>query len=535
MTAKEISFDIVARNRLLEGVDLLARTVGATLGPKGRNVVLHDAAGKPQSTKDGATVARAFALDDHFQNMGAQMVKEVAARTNSMAGDGTSTATVLAHAILRDGVKLVAGGANPMDVKRGIDRAAAATVTALRAAVRPVDGQSDITKIGTISANGEQDIGGQIAEAMSRVGPDGVITVAENHGFATTTEFVEGMQFANGYLSAHFVTEAEKSTVTLDDALILLHDGKLSSLQPLLPILEAVTKTGQALLIIADDVEGDALSTLGVNKLRGGLKVAAVKAPGFGDRRKAMLEDIATVTGGEVISAERGMTIEDAGIEALGRARRVEVTRETTTLIGGSGGKDHIALRAAQLRQALNDIAPGREADDLRERLAKLAGGVAIIHVGGMSEAEVSERKDRVEDALNATRAAVEEGVVAGGGVALVRAGRILQDLTGDNEDENAGITLVHRALNAPLVKIADNAGFDGTFVIGKVWDAATDSFGFDAAQGDYGDLVARGIIDPVKVVRIALENACSVAGAMVTAQVAIAEVNSEGDRFKVA
>lgn len=527
MTAKEISFDITARNRLLEGVDILARAVGATLGPKGRNVVLQSGAEKPQSTKDGATVALAFELDDRFQNMGAQLVKQVAARTNTMAGDGTSTATMLAHAILRDGVKLVAGGANPMDVKRGIDRAATATITALRAAARPVKGKSDIAKIGTISANGEEDIGTQIAEAIEKVGPDGIITVEDNSGFATRTEIVEGMQFSNGYLSAYFVTDPERSTVTLDEALILLHDGKLSSLQSLLPILEALSKTGQPLLIIADDVEGDVLSTLVVNKLRGGLQVAAVKAPGFGDRRKTMLEDIATLTGGAVVSGDLGMSVEAAGIATLGRARRVEITRGTTTLIGGAGDKDQIAQRIGQLRRALDDIERGREADNLRERLAKLAGGVAVIHVGGMSEAEMRERKDRVVDALNATRAAVEEGVVVGGGVALVRAGQILRDLTGDNADENAGIALVHRALNAPLIQIADNAGFDGTFVIGKVWDANTDSFGFDAAQGNYGDLVQRGIIDPVKVVRIALENACSIAGAMITAQVVIADAAS--------
>ncbi|MBR2656885.1 MAG: chaperonin GroEL [Loktanella sp.] len=527
MTAKEISFDITARNRLLEGVDILARAVGATLGPKGRNVILQSGAEKTQSTKDGATVAQVFELDDRFQNMGAQLVKQVAARTNITAGDGTSTATVLAHAILRDGVKLVAGGANPMDLKRGIDRAATATITALRTAARPVEGQSDIAKIGTISANGEEDIGTQIAEAIERVGPDGIITVEDNPGFATRAEIVEGMQFSNGYLSAYFVTDPERSTVTLDEALILLHDGKLSSLQSLLPILEAVSKTGQPLLIIADDVEGDLLSTLVVNKLRGGLQVAAVKAPGFGDRRKTMLEDIATLTGGAVLSGDLGMSVEAAGIATLGRARRVEITRGTTTLIGGAGDKDQIAQRIGQLRRALDDIERGREADNLRERLAKLARGVAVIHVGRMSEAEVRERKDRVVDALNATRAAVEEGVVVGGGVALVRAGQILRDLTGDNADENAGIALVHRALNAPLIQIADNAGFDGTFVIGKVWDANTDSFDFDAAQGNYGDLVQRGIIDPVKVVRIALENACSIAGAMITAQVVIADAAS--------
>lgn len=530
MTAKEFSFDIEARNRMLAGVDILARAVGVTLGPRGRNVVLENGRGTPHITKDGDTVARAFELKDRFQNMGAQMVKEVASRTNSEAGDGTSTATVLAHAILHEGVKLIAGGANPMDVKRGIDRAAVATVKALRAAARPVDGQSDIAKVGTISANGEADIGAQIAEAMERVGSDGIITVEDNPGLATEIEIVEGMQFSSGYLSPHFVTDTEKAQVAFEDALILLHDGKLGSLQPLLPILEAVIRTGQPLLIVAEDIKGEALSGLVVNKLRGGLKVAAVKAPGFGDRRRAMLDDLATVTGGKVVSRDLGMTVDAAGVEMLGRVRRVKITRETTTLIGGAGAADAVKARAAQLHHELDEIPSGREAEALRERLAQLAGGVAILRVGGTSEIDVRERRDRVEDALNATRAAVEEGVIVGGGVALIRAGRALDWLTGNNPDENAGIALVRKALSAPLIRIADNAGFDGTFVIGKVRDAETEGFGFDAARGDYGDLVERGIIDPVKVVRIAFENACSVAGAMITTQVAIADAVSEDE-----
>ncbi|RFP86037.1 chaperonin GroEL [Rhodobacteraceae bacterium 63075] len=535
MTAKEFSFDIEARNRMLTGVDILARAVGVTLGPRGRNVVLENGTASPHITKDGDTVARSFELEDRFQNMGAQMVKEVASRTNSEVGDGTSTATVLAQAMLHEGLKLVAGGANPMDVKRGIDRAASATVTALHAAAQPVDGQSDIAKVGTISANGEADIGTQIAEAMDHVGPDGVITVGDNPGLGTEIEIVEGMQFAGGYLSPHFITDYETSTVSFENALILLHDGKLSSLQPLLPILEAVTQSGQPLLIIAEDVEGEALSALVVNKLRAGLKVAAVKAPGFGDHRKALLEDIATVTGGQVVSRDLGMTVKAANLEMLGNVRQVKITRDATTLIGGSGEPDSIAVRVAQLRGELETASSDRETELLRERLAKLAGGVAIIHVGGMSETEVRERKDRVEDALNATRAAVEEGVTTGGGVALIRAGRILQDLSGDNADENAGISLVRRALNAPLIRIADNAGFDGTFVIGKIQDAETDTFGFDAANNDYGDLVERGIIDPVKVVRVAFENACSVAGAMITAQVAIADAVSDDEKVEIA
>ncbi|GGD42201.1 chaperonin GroEL [Sinisalibacter lacisalsi] len=530
MTAKEISFDIEARNRMLAGVDILARAVGVTLGPRGRNVVLERGGATPQITKNGDTVARVFDLEDRFQNLGAQIVKEVAARTNSEAGDGTSTATVLAQAVIHEGVKLIAVGANPMDVKRGIDRAAKATVAALHASARPVNGQDNIARVGTVSANGDTDIGAQIAEAMERVGRDGIITVADNPGYASEIEIVEGLQFLNGYLSPHFVTDPEKALVILDDAHILLHDGKLSSLQPLLPILEAVNQSGRQLLIIAEDVEGEALSALVVNKVRGGLTVAAVKAPGFGDRRKAMLDDIAAVTGGQLVSHDRGMTLEAAGIEVLGHARRVEITRETTTLVGGSGDTARIAARIAQVRHQLHDAPSGREAGALRERLSKLAGGVAILHVGGVSEAEVRERKDRVEDALNATRAAVEEGVTVGGGVALVRAGRILDDLNGNNHDENAGIALVRRALSAPLIQIANNAGFDGTFVIEKVRDAEMDSFGFDAAQGDYGDLMERGVIDPVKVVRIALENACSVAGTMITAQVAIAAAASEDE-----
>ncbi|MGI3213323.1 chaperonin GroEL [Roseovarius tibetensis] len=530
MTVKEFSFDIEARNRMLAGIDLLAKAVGVTLGPRGRNVVIQSGSATPHITKDGDTVARTFEIEDRFENMGAQMVKEVASRTNSEAGDGTSTATVLAQAIAHEGVKLVAGGANPMDVKRGIDRAAAATTTALQEGARPVTGHDDIARVGTVSANGEAEIGTQIADAMERVGRDCVITVQENPGLFTETDVVEGLRFDSGYLSPHFVTDPERSTVSFEEAQILFYDGKLSSVQPLLPMLEAVNQSGCPLLIVADEVEGDVLSTLVVNNLRGGLKVAAVKAPGFGDRRRAMLEDIAVVTGGRVVSRDLGMKLETAGPEVLGHAAHVEITRESTTLVGGAGDADRIEERISRLRREVDDAAPGHERDALRERLAKLAGGVAVLRVGGTSEADLRERRDRVEDALNATRAAVEEGVTVGGGVALVRAGRMLDDLTGNNADENAGVKVVLKALNAPLVLIADNAGFDGTFVIGKVREAATDTFGFDAARGDYGDLMERGIIDPVKVVRIALENACSVAAAMITAQVAIADAAPEGE-----
>lgn len=530
MTAKAFLFDIEARNSMMQGVDTLARAVGVTLGPRGRNVVLENGAGKPHITKDGDSVARNFELENHFENMGVQILKEVAARTNEEAGDGTSTATLLAQALMHDGVKLVAGGANPMEVKRGIDRACTATVAALQDAARPVEGRGDIEHVGTVSANGEAEIGALIADAMERVGKDGVILVEENTGFGTEIDIVEGLQFDNGYLSAHFITDPETSGIAFENALILLYDGKISTLPPLIPILEAVSQAAHPLLIIADDVDGEALSTLVVNKLRGGLRVAAVKAPAFGDRRKAMLEDIAAITGGEVISPERGMKLEETGIDTLGRARRIAITRKSTTLVGGSGTPDAIAARVKQVRLELDEASTGVASDALRERLAKMAGGVAILRVGGGSEAEVRERKDRVEDALNATRAAVQEGVTVGGGAALLRASRILADLSGDTPDQDAGIALVRRALTAPLIRIADNAGHDGTYVIEKVRESDMVGFGFDAASGDYGDLRARGIIDPVKVVRIALENACAVAGAMITTQVAIADVQAEDE-----
>lgn len=528
MTAKAFLFDTEARNSLLAGVDTLARAVGVTLGPRGRSVVLENGAGRPHITKDGDTVARHFELENHFENMGVQILKEVAARTNEDAGDGTSTATVLAQAMMHDGVKLVASGANPMEVKRGIDRACTATVAALQNAARPVEGQDDIRHVGTVSANGEAEIGALIADAMEQVGKDGVILVEENTGFSTEINVVEGLQFDSGYLSSHFITDPETSSIAFENAMILLYDGKISALQPLIPLLEAISQTDHPLLIIADDVEGEALSTLVVNKLRGGLKVAAVKAPAFGDRRKAMLEDIAAITGGTVISPERDMMLENATIDMLGRARSIAITRKSTTLVGGSGTPDTIAARVQRVRQELEDAPAGGASVALQERLAKLAGGVAILRVGGGSEAEVRERKDRVEDALNATRAAVQEGVTVGGGVALLRASRILADLSGDTPDQDAGIALVRRALTAPLIRIADNAGHDGTHVIEKVRESDVFGFGFDAASGEYGDLMARGVIDPVKVVRIALENACAVAGAMITTQVAIADVQAE-------
>lgn len=528
MTAKQISYDIEARNRLLEGVEILARAVGVTLGPRGRNVVLANGSACPHVTKDGDSVARDFELEDRFQNMGAQILKQAAARTNEEAGDGTSTATVQAQAMIRDGVKLVAGGANPMDVARGIDRACDATIAALQGAARPVEGHDDIRHVGTVSANGEVEIGQQIADAMARVGQDGTITVEDAPGFETQTEVVEGTRFDSGYLSAHFVNDPKRSRVALEDAYILLFDGKLSHLSPLVPLLEAVSQAGRPLLVIADAVEGEALSALVVNTLRGGLSLAAAKAPGFGDRRKAILEDLACLTGGQVVSGDQGMRLEETGLEMLGRARRVEMTRQSTTLVGSAGDTAAIAARASQIRHALEVATSDGERDDLRQRLAGLAGGVAILRVGGQSEAEVRERRDRVEDALSATRAAVEEGVTAGGGLALVRAGRVLGDLTGDTRDENAGIALVRRALEAPLIQIANNAGFDGTFVIEKVRESDSDTYGFDAAQGDYGDLVARGIIDPVKVVRVALQNACSVASTMIMTQVAITDAVAE-------
>ena len=469
MGAKQLKFDTDARNRLLKGVDLLADAVRVTLGPKGRNVILDKSFGAPRITKDGVTVAKEIELEDKFENMGAQMVREVASRTNDEAGDGTTTATVLAQAIVREGMKSVAAGMNPMDLKRGIDKAVAIVVEDIKAQARTVSGSDEVAQVGTISANGESEIGRQIADAMQKVGNEGVITVEENKGFETETEVVEGMQFDRGYLSPYFITNAEKMIAELEDAYILLHEKKLSSLQPMVPLLESVIQAGKPLLIVAEDVDGEALATLVVNKLRGGLKIAAVKAPGFGDRRKAMLQDIAILTGGQVISEDLGMKLENVGLDMLGKARKISITKDETTIVDGAGEKSEIEGRVAQIRSQIEETTSDYDKEKLQERLAKLAGGVAVIRVGGASEIEVKERKDRVEDSLNATRAAVQEGVVVGGGVALVRAGKKLDGLTGDNPDQTAGIAIVRKALQAPLRQIAENAGVDGSVVAGKV------------------------------------------------------------------
>ncbi|UXU74183.1 MULTISPECIES: chaperonin GroEL [unclassified Paracoccus (in: a-proteobacteria)] len=530
MAAKDVRFDTDARDRMLRGVNMLADAVKVTMGPRGRNVVLEKSFGAPRITKDGVTVAREIELEDKFENMGAQMVKEAASRTNDEAGDGTTTATVLAQAIIREGIKAVTAGMNPMDLKRGIDLAAKTAAEAIKSAARPVSGSAEIAQIGTISANGEAEIGRQIADAMEKVGNEGVITVEENKGLTTETEVVEGMQFDRGYLSPYFVTNSDKMITELDDCLILLHEKKLSSLQPMVPLLEQVIQSQKPLLIIAEDVEGEALATLVVNKLRGGLKVAAVKAPGFGDRRKAMLQDIAILAGGQVISEDLGMKLENVGMDMLGKARKVAITKDETTIVDGLGEKAGIEARVAQIRQDIEETTSDYDKEKLQERLAKLAGGVAVIRVGGMTETEVKERKDRVDDALNATRAAVQEGIVVGGGVSLAHAARILDDLSGENSDQNAGIAIVRRALEAPLRQIVDNAGQDGAFVAGKIREVADSSFGFDAQSGTYGDMFSFGIIDPAKVVRTALQNAASVAGLLITTQTMIADHVEESD-----
>jgi chaperonin GroEL len=524
MGAKQLKFNTDARNRLLKGVDLLADAVRVTLGPKGRNVILDKSFGAPRITKDGVTVAKEIELEDKFENMGAQMVREVASRTNDEAGDGTTTATVLAQAIVREGMKSVAAGMNPMDLKRGIDKAVTVVVEDIKAQARTVHGSEEVAQVGTISANGEEAIGQQIADAMQKVGNEGVITVEENKGFETETEVVEGMQFDRGYLSPYFITNADKMIAELEDALILLHEKKLSSLQPMVPLLESVIQTGKPLLIIAEDVDGEALATLVVNKLRGGLKVAAVKAPGFGDRRKAMLQDIAILTGGQVISDDLGMKLENVGLDMLGKARKVSITKDETTIVDGAGEKAEIEGRVAQIRTQIEETTSDYDKEKLQERLAKLAGGVAVIRVGGASEIEVKERKDRVEDSLNATRAAVQEGVVVGGGVALVRASKKLDALTGDNPDQTAGIAIVRKALQAPLRQIAENAGVDGSVVAGKVMDSTDAAFGFNAQTEEYGDMFKFGVIDPAKVVRTALQDAASVAGLLITTEAMIAD-----------
>ncbi len=522
--AKDVKFNTEARNRMLKGVNTLANAVKVTLGPKGRNVVIDKSYGSPRITKDGVTVAKEIELEDKFENMGAQMVKEVASRTNDEAGDGTTTATVLAQAIIREGMKSVAAGMNPMDLKRGIDMATLKVVEAIRKAARPVNDTAEIAQVGTIAANGEAEIGRQIADAMKKVGNDGVITVEENKGLETETDVVEGMQFDRGYLSPYFVTNAEKMTVELEDVIILLHERKLSSLQPMVPLLEQVIQAGKPLLIISEDVEGEALATLVVNKLRGGLKIAAVKAPGFGDRRKAMMQDIAIVTGGQVISDDLGMKLESVTIDMLGSAKRVTVTKDETTIIDGGGARAEIEARVTQIRGQIEETTSDYDKEKLQERVAKLAGGVAVIRVGGMTETEVKERKDRVDDALNATRAAVQEGIVVGGGVALVQGAKALDGLKGENPDQDAGIQIVRRALEAPLRQIAENAGVDGSVVAGKVRESDDMTFGFNAQTEEYGDMFKFGVVDPAKVVRTALQDAASVAGLLVTTEAMIAD-----------
>ena len=524
MAAKDVKFGTDARNRMLNGVNILADAVKVTLGPKGRNVVLDKSFGAPRITKDGVSVAKEIELEDKFENMGAQMVKEVASRTNDEAGDGTTTATILAQAIVREGMKSVAAGMNPMDLKRGIDQATTVVVNAIKAASRPVTDTAEVAQVGTISANGEADIGQQIADAMQRVGNEGVITVEENKGLETETVVVEGMQFDRGYLSPYFVTNPEKMTAELEDVMILLHEKKLSSLQSMVPLLEQVIQSGKPLLIIAEDIEGEALATLVVNKLRGGLKIAAVKAPGFGDRRKAMMQDLAILTGGQVISEDLGMKLESVTMDMLGTAKRISITKDETTIVEGMGAKAEIEARVAQIRGQIEETTSDYDREKLQERVAKLAGGVAVIRVGGMTEVEVKERKDRVDDALNATRAAVQEGVVVGGGVALMQAGKALIGMEGANPDQTAGIKIILRAIEAPLRQIAENAGVDGAVVAGKVRESDEPNFGFNAQTEEYGDLFAFGVIDPAKVVRTALEDASSIAGLLITTEAMVAD-----------
>jgi chaperonin GroEL len=524
MAAKHVQFSADARERMMRGVDVLANAVKVTLGPKGRNVIIEKSFGAPRTTKDGVTVAKEIELADKFENMGAQMIREVASKANDVAGDGTTTATVLAQAIVREGLKRVAAGMNPMDLKRGVEKAVLEVVENLKKQSKKVTTNEEIAQVGSISANGEMEIGAMIAEAMAKVGNEGVITVEEAKEIETKLEVVEGMQFDRGYLSAYFITNADKMEASLDDALILLHEKKLSSLQPLLPVLEAVVQSARPLVIIAEDVEGEALATLVVNKLRGGLKVAAVKAPGFGDRRKAMLEDIAILTGGTVISEDLGIKLESVTIDMLGKAKRVQISKENTTIVDGGGKKKEIEGRISQIRKQIDDTTSDYDREKLQERLAKLAGGVAVIKVGGATEVEVKERKDRVDDALNATRAAVEEGIVAGGGTALLRAAFAIKS-EGDNEDQQAGIDIVRKALEAPIRQIAENAGVEGSIVVGRIrTEKGSKSFGFNAQTEEYGDLVEMGIIDPAKVVRVALQNAASVAGLLITTEAAIAE-----------
>ena len=524
MAAKDIRLGVDARERMLHGIDILARAVRVTLGPKGRNVVLDKSYGAPRITKDGVTVAKEIELSDKFENMGAQMIREVASKTSTEAGDGTTTATILAHAMVREGVRAVAAGMNPMDLKRGIDLAVEAVVGDIKKRSKKVSTNDEIAQVGTISANGDPEIGRMLAEAMKKVGNEGVITVEEAKSLDTELDVVEGMQFDRGYLSPYFVTNPEKMLVELDDPYILLHEKKLSSLQSLLPLLEAVVKSARPLLIVAEDIEGEALATLVVNKLRGGLKVAAVKAPGFGDRRKAMLEDIAALTGGEVISEELGIKLENVTLEMLGRAKRVHIDKENTTIIDGAGEKSDIVARTNQIRAQIEETTSDYDREKLQERLAKLAGGVAIIRVGGASEVEVKERKDRVDDAMNATKAAVEEGIMAGGGVALLFASKILAGLNPVNNDQKVGIEIVRKAIQSPARQIAENAGADGSIVIGKIADKNDANYGYDAQAGEYKDMVGAGIIDPTKVVRVALQDAASIAGLLITTEAMVGD-----------
>ncbi|MDX3978163.1 chaperonin GroEL [Shinella sp.] len=524
MAAKEVKFNTDARDRMLRGVDVLANAVKVTLGPKGRNVVIDKSFGAPRITKDGVSVAKEIELEDKFENMGAQMLREVASKTNDLAGDGTTTATVLAQAIVKEGAKAVASGMNPMDLKRGIDLAVDAVVKELKTNARKITSNSEIAQVGTISANGDEEIGRYLAEAMEKVGNEGVITVEEAKTAETELEVVEGMQFDRGYLSPYFVTNQDKMRVELEDPYILIHEKKLSNLQAMLPVLEAVVQSGKPLLIIAEDVEGEALATLVVNKLRGGLKIAAVKAPGFGDRRKAMLEDIAILTGGTVISEDLGVKLENVTLNMLGRAKKVAIEKENTTIIDGVGSKAEIDGRVAQIRAQIEETTSDYDREKLQERLAKLAGGVAVIRVGGSTEVEVKEKKDRVDDALHATRAAVEEGILPGGGVALLRAVKALDSLSTPNQDQRVGVDIVRRAIEAPVRQIAENAGAEGSVVVGKLREKSDFSFGWNAQTGEYGDLYTQGVIDPAKVVRTALQDAASVAGLLVTTEAMIAE-----------
>jgi chaperonin GroEL len=524
MSAKEVKFNSEAREKMLQGVDILANAVKVTLGPKGRNVVLEKSFGAPRVTKDGVTVAKEIELEDKFENMGAQMLREVASKTSDVAGDGTTTATVLAQAIVKEGAKSVAAGANPMDLKRGIDLAVNAVVAELKAKSKKLTTNDEVAQVGTVSANGDREIGRMLAEAMKKVGNEGVITVEEAKSLETELEVVEGMQFDRGYVSPYFVTNPEKMLVELEDPYILINEKKLSGLQPMLPLLESIVQSGKPLLIIAEEVEGEALATLVVNKLRGGLKVAAVKAPGFGDRRKAMLEDIATLTGGNVISEDLGIKLENVTITMLGRAKKVSIDKDNTTVVDGAGKKADIEARIKQIKLQIEETTSDYDKEKLQERLAKLAGGVAVIKVGGATEAEVKERKDRVDDAMHATRAAVEEGILPGGGVALLRALKVLDGLNIENEDQKVGVRIVRKALEAPARQIASNAGEDGSVIVGKIVENPKYTWGYDAQTGTYGDLVANGIIDPTKVVRTALQDAASIAGLLITTEAMVAE-----------